>query len=123
MSKASKQPKPTEPAAQPSTDRVTPSPKKAKLGTIGGRKKVEANETSRSQTPQGEVARGRGDSTSAEQQSPVSRGREQSRQDTKTTSSEEPRETSEERANKRRDDLKRQLAAQPSGAAKKKRKF
>ncbi|KAM0319297.1 hypothetical protein ACHAO8_001089 [Botrytis cinerea] len=85
------------------------SPKK-KLGTIGG-KKAATGDASQIEDASGEINRGRGRALTTEEA-------EQSKEKTPP-----PRETSEERADKKRAILKKELEAKSKAPAKKKRKF
>ncbi|TGO48703.1 hypothetical protein BCON_0232g00120 [Botryotinia convoluta] len=85
------------------------SPKK-KLGTIGGKKAAPGGASQREDTPD-EVNRGRGRALTTEET-------EKSKEKTPP-----PRETSEERADKKRAILKKELEAKSKAPAKKKRKF
>ncbi|KAF7902565.1 hypothetical protein EAF00_002468 [Botryotinia globosa] len=99
-----------ETASIPDIDsQISVSPKK-KLGTIGGRKTAIEGASQGEDTPD-EVNRGRGRALTTEET-------EKSREKTPP-----PRETSEERADKKRAILKKELEAKSKAPAKKKRKF
>ena len=107
----------------------------AKLGVIGGRKAKST--TSRLASPAEALTVAEEDNAGAisldtvpSQRSqhnndvpPVNRGRSYASEQDPIQQPSEPRESSQDRANRRREELKRQLAIQASGAVKKKRKF
>lgn len=107
---------------------------RSKLGLIGGRKTRKAtSQDKRSVTPVTSEILDAKQAARDDDSTPLSSGLQLSERgrepDTKTEVEQindaQPRQTSQERANKRRDELKRQLAASTAGggAAKKKRKF
>ncbi|KAF4556039.1 Hypothetical protein D9617_2g060060 [Elsinoe fawcettii] len=119
---------PQEASEQTATSGKPKTEKKPKLGTIGGKRTKIADDkdlvSTVVQTPRNlEGAGGESEADAIKHRSPSSseaRGREA----TVTVSrSSPPRATSEERANRRREELKRQIESKPVGGAKKKRKF
>ncbi|TKA25462.1 hypothetical protein B0A50_06329 [Salinomyces thailandicus] len=118
-SKSSKVADHTAPQSSAAEISDAPSPRKVKLGAIGGNKRGDTIGSSRPSSRSGhaETHEARGET-----------GFEESQRRSRKTEKEAtppPRETSEERANRKRNELKRQLEEKSKGAnaAKKKRKF
>ena len=101
---------------------------KGKLGRIGGRLKADGEEKSRttasrdSATPSSRLEPKKHDNRLRAAQDDISPNRK-GRSTTQPSNPSLPRETSQERANKKREQLKRELESKSSVGAKKKRKF
>ncbi|KAI6797891.1 hypothetical protein KC361_g3672 [Hortaea werneckii] len=113
---------PTELARSANSQDDTTSPQKSKMGTIGGRRKVTDADDDHDQM-QEDASRNRngisGDRSPANDGEESDRARKPQRESTPP-----PRETSREKADRKRLELKRQLESGKSGGAtKKKRKF
>ncbi|KAI7197038.1 hypothetical protein D0869_00113 [Hortaea werneckii] len=112
---------PTELASAADSQYSTMSPRKSKMGTIGGRSKVVDADGSHDHMHEDETRSGdgtHGDRSHAND-GELDRARKQQRESTPP-----PRETSREKADRKRLELKRQLeSGKNGGATKKKRKF
>ncbi|KAI6849044.1 hypothetical protein KC332_g753 [Hortaea werneckii] len=113
---------PTELARSANSQDNTTSPRKSKMGTIGGRRKVTDADDDHDQM-QEDASRNR-DGISGDR-SPANNGEESDRaRKPQREATPPPRETSREKADRKRLELKRQLESGKSGGAtKKKRKF
>ncbi|KAF2151673.1 XLF-domain-containing protein [Myriangium duriaei CBS 260.36] len=123
-------PSPPPDSTQQASITKTISPRKPKLGMVGGRKGTSSASTSnpaedeahQSRMPKEDLAATKDQSMQLRHRSPKSEAGSQVRDTDTTVEVQKPKESSEDRADRRRDELKRQLASQPAGA-KKKRKF
>ncbi|KAI7160125.1 hypothetical protein KC349_g3737 [Hortaea werneckii] len=113
---------PTEQASAADSQDTTTSPRKSKMGTIGGRRKVTDADGSHDHIQEDAPRSGdgsRGDRSHVNDGEESDRARKQQRDPTPP-----PRETSREKADRKRLELKRQLElGKNGGATKKKRKF